>query len=76
VVNGKPGEFVTIVRRRGKDWFLGSMSNWDARTLDLPLDFLGSGNYIATIYADADGADKSPANVRVEKKTVTRVSHL
>jgi len=52
------------------------MTNWDARTLDLPLDFLGNGNYVATIYADADDADKNPANVRIEKKTVTRTSHL
>jgi alpha-glucosidase len=76
VLNGKPGEFVTIARRRGKDWFLGSMTNWDERTLELPLDFLGSGNYLATIYADADDAGKKPANVRVEKKTVTRSSRL
>src|SRR5262249_38011082 len=76
VLNGKPGEFVTIARRRGKDWFLGSMTNWDARTLELPLDFLGSGDYLATVYADADDADKNPANVRVERKTVTRSSSL
>ena len=76
VLNGKPGEFVSIARRRGKDWFIGSMTNWDARTLDLPLDFLGNGHYVATIYADADDADKNPANVRIEKKTVMRTSHL
>jgi len=76
VLNGKAGEFVTIARRRGKDWFLGSMTNWDARTLDLPLDFLGSGNYVATIYADADDAGRNPTNVHIEKKTVTPSSHL
>jgi alpha-glucosidase len=76
VSNGTPGEFVTIARRRGKDWFLGSMTNWDARTLDLPLDFLGSGNFAATIYEDADDADKNPAHVRIEKKTVTHFSRL
>jgi len=37
---------------------------------------LPSGNYLATIYADADDADKSPPNVRSEKKTVTRSSRL
>jgi alpha-glucosidase len=76
VRNGTPGEFVTIARRRGKDRFLGAMTNWDARTLELPLDFLPSGNYLATIYADSDDADKNPTNVRVEKKTVTRSSRL
>jgi alpha-glucosidase len=76
VLNGQPGRFVTIARRRGKEWFLGSMTNWDARSLDLSLDFLGNGNYVATIYADADDADKEPADVRIEKKTVARTSHL
>jgi alpha-glucosidase len=76
VLSGKPGQFVTIARRRGEDWFLGSMTNWDTRSLDLPLDFLGNRNYVATIYADADDADKNPVNVRIEEKTVTRISHL
>jgi alpha-glucosidase len=39
-LNGKPGEYVTIARRHGKEWFLGSATNWDARgELDVPLEF-------------------------------------
>jgi alpha-glucosidase len=76
VLDGKPGEFVTIARRHGKDWFLGSMTNWDSRNLDLALGFLGSGSYVATIYADAEGAAKNPTNVCIERQTVTRASHL
>ncbi len=76
VLNGRPGEFVTIARRHGKEWFLGSLTNWDARQLDLPLDFLGAGDYTATIYSDAPDADKHPENVRVEAKVVSRTSHL
>ncbi|MGA7313117.1 MAG: glycoside hydrolase family 97 protein [Silvibacterium sp.] len=76
VLNGRPGEFVTIARRHGRDWFLGSLTNWDARQLDLPLDFLSAGDYTATIYSDAPDADKQPENVRVEQKMVTRASHL
>jgi alpha-glucosidase len=76
VLNGRPGEFVTIARRHGKEWFLGSMTNWNARELDLPLDFLGSGNFMAEVYADAPDADVHPKNVRIETKTVDRNSHL
>jgi alpha-glucosidase len=76
VLNGRPGEFITIVRRHGKDWFLGSLTNWNARQLDLPLDFLGAGNYTAEVYSDAEDAAQHPQNVRIGRKSVTRSSHL
>lgn len=76
VLNGRPGEFITITRRHGKEWFLGSLTNWDARQLNLSLDFLGAGEFTATIYSDAPDADKHPEIVQVEKKVVTRASHL
>ena len=43
VVNGEPAQYVTIARRQGADWFLGAMTNWDARDLEIPLSFLGAG---------------------------------
>ena len=43
VVNGEPAKYVTIARRHGDDWFLGAMTNWDARDLEIPLSFLGAG---------------------------------
>lgn len=43
VLNGRPGEFVTIARRHGDEWDLGSITNWDERTLRVPLAFLGCG---------------------------------
>lgn len=76
VLNGRPGVYITVARRHGNEWFLGSLNNWDARQLDLPLDFLGPGDYTAEIYSDADDASQHPKNVRIERKSVTRNSHL
>lgn len=76
VLNGEPGEFITMARRKGNQWFMGSMTNWTARELDVPLTFLGEGTYTAEIYEDADDADKYPKNARVLKKTVTAKSTL
>jgi alpha-glucosidase len=76
VLNGKPGEYVTIARRHGKEWFLGSMTNWDARELDVPLEFLRSGTFTAEIYADAADADIHPTNVKIEMIDVDRTKHL
>ncbi len=76
VLNGRPGAYITVARRHGKEWFLGSLNNWEARQLDLPLDFLGPGNYTAEIYADGEDADRHPKNVRLEKKQLTSTTHL
>lgn len=76
VLNGVPGEYVTIARRHGKEWYLGSMTNWNARTLDLPLTFLGNGTYRAEIYADAGDADRAPKHISILKQTVDRARRL
>jgi alpha-glucosidase len=70
VLNGRPGEYVTVARRSGNMWFLGAMTNWDAREVDVPLRFLGSGHYTAEIYADADDAAQYPKNVAIRKQAV------
>lgn len=70
VVNGSPGEFVTIARSHGKEWYLGSMTNWSPRTLHIPLSFLDSGIYTAEIYEDAGDASTDPKHVAIRKQTV------
>lgn len=53
------GKYVIYVRQeRGADnWYVGSVTDGQARDLDLPLDFLGEGNYMAIIYEDGPDAD-------------------
>ncbi|MCI4566808.1 glycoside hydrolase family 97 protein [Lysobacter sp. CFH 32150] len=60
VLNGEVGDYATIVRkdRNSEDWFLGSVTDENARTLAIPLDFLDAKRiYVAQIYRDGDGAD-------------------
>jgi alpha-glucosidase len=76
VLNGQPGEFITMVRRKGDEWFLGSMTNSSPRELEVPLSFLGSGRYTAEVYADPSDAAQYPKNVSIQKKVVTRSSEL
>ena len=69
-LNGEPGEFVTIARRHGDDWYLGSITNWTARDLQAPLGFLGNGTYTAQIYEDAPDAGENPKHVEIRRQTV------
>jgi alpha-glucosidase len=70
VVNGMPGEFVTTARRHGREWYLGSITNWTARDLHIRLSFLGKGRYEAEIYEDAADAEHHPKNVSIRKQVV------
>lgn len=65
-LNGEISKYVTIARRSGNEWYLGSMTNWDARTLDLDLSFLGNGNFQAEIFRDGVNAHRSAQDFRKE----------
>lgn len=75
-LGGSPSEFVTIARRKGREWYVGSITNWTPREITLPLNFLGEGTYTAQIYADAADADQNPKHVSIRTKTVNRADSL
>jgi alpha-glucosidase len=70
VLNGLPPKYVTIARRRGSEWFVGSITDWDPRELDVPLSFLGRGDYDAELYADGPNAAAQPKDSVLEKRRV------
>jgi alpha-glucosidase len=70
VLNGVPPKYITVARRRGSEWYVGSITDWDARELDVPMSFLGSGAYDAEIYADGPNAAAQPKDSIVEKRRV------
>ncbi|MFF2299621.1 glycoside hydrolase family 97 catalytic domain-containing protein [Arthrobacter sp. NPDC058127] len=71
VVEGFPGNYATIARRSGADWFIGSVSD-AARTTNIPLSFLGSGTYTATLFEDGE----NDRQIVTETRTVTSSSTL
>ena len=76
VLNGAPGEYATFARRNGDDWYLGSITNWDARTVQVPLRFLGAGSYVAEIYEDGPDAATEPEQVTIRNEAVTANSTI
>lgn len=76
VVDGDPGEYVTIARRKGDKWYLGSITNWTPRKLDIPLSFLGTGAYLAQIFADGPDASQNAKSLVIMKQRVKAGSHL
>jgi alpha-glucosidase len=75
-LQGKAGEYVAIARKKGDTWYIGAMTNWDARKLDLDLSFLGSGNYQLEAVQDGINADQHAADYQFHKQTVTSADKL
>ncbi len=81
VPHGEIGKYVTVARkeRGGDNWWVGSITNEEARTLDLRLDFLDEGaTYRAVIYEDGPTADfeLNPYEMTIRQQEVTCQSTL
>jgi len=76
VLNGEPARYVTIARRHGDTWYLGAMTNWDARDLEIPLGLLGAGEYEAQIFADGTDADKVATSLAISRKKMKMADKL
>ena len=72
ILDAEPGDYIIEARKaKGKDgWFLGAISDENARNFTESLAFLDAGKkYVASIYCDADNADwqKNPEAYKIEK---------
>ncbi len=70
VINAEVGKYVTIARRKGNDWYVGSLNNSTSRTVKIPLDFLSEGSYNAKIYTDGDDVENNPNDLEKETENV------
>jgi alpha-glucosidase len=81
VLRGKIGDYVVVARkeRNGPSWFIGAITDEEARSFDIPLSFLTPGrSYVAEIYADGPGANwlTNPLPVAISRRAVTAASRL
>jgi alpha-glucosidase len=76
VPGGRPGDYISVARRHGREWYVGTICGWHAQEVNLPLEFLGSGDFIADIYSDAPDADVNPKHTTIEQKRVTAATLL
>lgn len=84
IIEAEPGDYLTIARKaKGKnEWFIGAITDENARTANVPLQFLDSGKqYVATIYSDRKDADweKNPMvyeikSYLVDNKTAVKLN--
>ncbi len=81
VLNGEVGDYVTIARKEkdGERWFLGSITDENARNLEVSLNFLDEGKtYRALMYTDIEATDwkQNPNAIGISERRLTRDSSL
>ncbi len=75
-LQGRIGEYVAIARRKGKDWYIGALTDWTERSLSIDLSFLTAQPYEATIFADGINANRHAEDYQVIRKTVSQTDSL
>lgn len=65
-LNGAVGKYISIARQKGDTWYVGSLTNWDARTLELDLSFLGNGCFTAEVFRDGANANRIATDYKKE----------
>jgi alpha-glucosidase len=76
VLDGRIAEYVVVARRNGRDWYVGAMTNWTPRELDIDLSFLPDGNFSMEAYQDGVNADRYGSDYRQVKSRVTKSTKL
>ncbi len=71
VLDAEVNNYVAIARRKNNDWYVGSITNHDARELKINFNFLPEGNYAAEIYTDADDTDQDPNHLNKKSLNIT-----
>ena len=77
VLSAAVGEYILVARRSGTTWYVGAMTNWSARDLDVALSFLGgpstalgAGGWEADIFRDGPNADRVAVDYAHDKRVV------
>lgn len=64
VLQAKIGDYILIARKSGSIWYVGGMTDWSARELELDLSFLGTGDYVMELFQDGINADRNAADYK------------
>ncbi|MCR5709340.1 MAG: glycoside hydrolase family 97 protein [Bacteroidales bacterium] len=68
VLQGEIGKYIVTARRKGNQWYIGGLNNWDARDITLDLSVLGikDGKHSGTLYRDGVNATRNATDYKCE----------
>ena len=76
VLHAAVSDYIVIARRKGDKWYIGAMTDWDARELEINLDFLDDGTYKMEIFKDGKNANRFAEDYQIDRIKVNKSSTL
>jgi len=76
VLDGRIAEYVVVARRSGNDWYVGAMTNWTGRELEVDFSFLPEGNFSMEAYQDGINADRMASDYKRVAMPVNKSAKL
>jgi alpha-glucosidase len=76
VLDAHIADYVAVARRNDRDWYVGAMTDWTPRELELDFSFLPEGNFSMTSYQDGVNADRYGSDYKMEKRKINRATKL
>ena len=76
-LDAKLGDYILVAKQKGKDWYVGGMTDWTARTLEVDFGFLEAGvSYLADIFKDTSASGEQPKQYVCERMEITKDTKL
>lgn len=66
VLDGKMGDYIITARRKGDTWYIGGLTDWEARDLEVDLSFLGEKTYNGKLFKDGVNAERIGRDYKTE----------
>ena len=76
VLDGKMGEYIVTARRSGNVWYVGGITDWTARDIEVDCSFLGGKTYDATLFKDGANAHRIGRDYKCESIRIKNDSKL
>ena len=76
VLAAQMGDYVCIARRRGQEWYIGAMTDWTSRTLDIDFSFLPAGRFQMIAYEDGPNAERMGHDYKAVTRDIDRTQKL
>lgn len=70
-LNGEVAKYITIARRKGGNWYIGGITDWEERDMEIDLSFLPRGDYSMTLFRDGANAHRKGIDYVRETRQVS-----
>jgi alpha-glucosidase len=76
VLNAHVGDFLAVARKKGEQWFVGAMTDWDGRRLEIDFGFLTQKAYSAEVYSDGPNAARMASDFTKSSRQISPTDHM